>query len=194
VLEKAFVDVAGTDVASWWTGPWQTLVPLHVPAYAGVRPLFDELQRRGQRGGPAGARLCALVTEQIAVLAAAEAVDVDRSHSAAWSTYVGCRNVIETRYLELATLGDIARECHVGEAWLCRLFVQFDSDSPYQILVKRKMAHAASRLADRGVLVKQVAAEVGYDPYHFSRVFKKVTGFSPEAFRQFERVGGASNV
>ncbi len=36
-----------------------------------------------------------------------------------------------------------------------------------------------------GVLVKQVAAEVGCDdPFHFSRAFKHVLGLSPDAFRR----------
>jgi AraC-like DNA-binding protein len=35
------------------------------------------------------------------------------------------------------------------------------------------------------VLVKQVAAELGFDdPFHFSRAFKNIFGLSPEAFRR----------
>jgi len=184
VLDKAFVDFVGARVADWWIGPWETLRPLHVLASAGVRAVFESLHRYGRRGGAQGTRLCALLTEEIAALAVEEAVEIDRSYSAAWATYVRCRNEIEAHYLKFRTLGEMAERCHVGEAWLCRVFAQFDAESPYQFLVKRKMAHAASRLADPALLIKEVAAEIGYDPYHFSRTFKKVTGFSPETFRR----------
>jgi AraC-like DNA-binding protein len=183
VLDKAFIDFTGTSTPSWWTGPWKSLRPLHIPAYAGMRSLFDSLLHHGQRGGPHRSRLCALVAEQVAVLALEEAVDADQSHSEAWATYMRCRNEIDARFLSLHTLGDAAKLCHVGEAWLCRLFSRFDTASPYQYLVGRKMAFAASRLADHSVLVKEVASEIGYDPYHFSKAFKKATGFSPEGFR-----------
>ena len=46
------------------------------------------------------------------------------------------------------------------------------------------MRHAAERLEQAGVLVKQAAEEVGFaDPFHFSRVFRSVLGLSPMAFR-----------
>jgi AraC-like DNA-binding protein len=187
MLDKAFVDFTGTAAASWWTGAWESLRPLHLPAQAGVRALFDSMLRYGVRGGKAGSRLCALLTEQVALVAREEAVDIDHSHSEAWATYTRCRDEIETHFLVWHTLGDIARSCHVGEAWLCRLFAKFDTESPYQFLVGRKMAYAASRLAERTLLVKEVAAEIGYDPYHFSKVFKKATGLSPEQFRTAAR-------
>jgi AraC-like DNA-binding protein len=49
--------------------------------------------------------------------------------------------------------------------------------------LKRNLA--AGRLQDPGTLVKQVAAELGFDdPCHFSRAFKSVFGMSPEASRR----------
>ncbi len=47
------------------------------------------------------------------------------------------------------------------------------------------MNHAAERLQQPGVLVKQAAEEVGFpDALHFSRVFRSVIGLSPAAFRR----------
>jgi AraC-like DNA-binding protein len=51
--------------------------------------------------------------------------------------------------------------------------------------MRHKMNQAAECLQDPAVLVKQVAAELGFDdPFHFSRAFKTVFGLSPEAFRR----------
>jgi AraC-like DNA-binding protein len=86
----------------------------------------------------------------------------------------------------LRTLKQIAAECHVDAAHLCRLFRRCDHQSPYQLLLRLKMNHAAELLRLPHVLVKEVAGQVGFaDPFHFSRVFKSVLGVSPEAFRRF---------
>jgi AraC-like DNA-binding protein len=50
------------------------------------------------------------------------------------------------------------------------------------------MGQAAEMLSGQNLLIKQVAEEAGYpDPYHFSRVFKRVYGIPPEAFIQTVR-------
>ena len=102
----------------------------------------------------------------------------------AFATYQQCRQYIEQHSLRLRTLEQIAGECHVNNAYLCRLFRRYDNQSPYQYLLRLKMNHAAERLQQPGALVKQVAEEAGFaDPFHFSRVFTSVFGLSPAAFR-----------
>jgi AraC-like DNA-binding protein len=190
-LDKLFVDFAGTAVPSWWTGSWETPRPIHVPGTSGIQALFLELIRQGQRGVSITPRLCALLVEQIALLAAEDGVDQSAVESPSWLTYVRCKTEIESHFKTLRTLGEIADRCHVGEAWLCRLFAQYDTETPYKLLVRRKMGLASSLLANKHRLVKDVAAELGYDPYHFSKVFKKATGYAPEDFRN---VVGQRNV
>ena len=46
----------------------------------------------------------------------------------------------------LKSLEQIARECGVDKAYLCQLFRRFDSDSPYQSLLRLKMKAAADDL------------------------------------------------
>ena len=54
--------------------------------------------------------------------------------------------------------------------------------------MRRKMHLAAELLQQPDILVKQVAAQLGFaDPFHFSRTFKRVFGLSPDAFRQQQR-------
>ena len=82
-------------------------------------------------------------------------------------------------------LRQIAEECHVDAAYLCRLFQRYDRQSPYQFLMRLKMNRAAEWLQQPGSLVKQVAERAGFsDQFHFSRVFKSVFGVAPDLFRR----------
>lgn len=84
----------------------------------------------------------------------------------------------------LAVVCGGCEHCHIDTSYLCRLFKRFDSQSPYQYLMRLKMNAAAQRLHAPDALVKKVAYELGYaDPFHFSRAFKKVFRISPETFK-----------
>lgn len=77
----------------------------------------------------------------------------------------------------------MAEACFVDQAYLSRLFKRFAEESPLHLLTRLKMGKAAELLITRGLLVKQAAEETGFpDPYHFSRVFKRVYGIPPETF------------
>ena len=55
-------------------------------------------------------------------------------------------------------------------------------------LLRQKMSHAASRLLQKGATVQQVADEMGFgDPFHFSRVFRKVMGLAPGQFARMHQ-------
>jgi len=115
-------------------------------------------------------------------------MDPDAAFSPAWQTYMRCRQHIERNYLEIATVNDAARKCFIDQAYLSRLFKRFAEESPLQLLTRLKMGRAAELLSNRDLLIKQVAEEVGFaDPYHFSRVFKRVYGILPETFTQAAR-------
>jgi AraC-like DNA-binding protein len=78
-----------------------------------------------------------------------------------------------------------AQECHLNNAYLCRLFKRYDEGTAYGYLLRMKMNDAAERLQSPTALVKQVAEETGFaNPFHFSRTFKAVLGISPSAMRR----------
>lgn len=100
-------------------------------------------------------------------------------------TYQNCRQHIKENFVTLNSLGLIADSCNIDHAYLCRLFKRFDTQSPYQYLTHFKMAFAARRLAEPGILVKEIAYTLGFgDPFHFSRVFKKVFSISPQSLKR----------
>ena len=184
-LVKYFVNFTGTNAQSLLRSCG--LIPGQVsevfPTNA-LQPLFDELIQAGLQVRRENEILCAKLLECLALRVSGAHAPLEGSETLAFATYQQCRQYIEQHSLRLRTLAQIASDCHVNDAYLCRLFQRYDRQSPYQYLLRLKMNHAAERLQQPGALVKQVAEETGFtDPFHFSRVFTSVCGLSPTAFR-----------
>ena len=190
-LVKYFVDFAGTAARRLLRKPAPE--PGRIVQTSGpeeVLRLFEDLVLTGLRHTPFSGRICAALLEHLVLKIAETAIPLGSAGTMAFETFQRCRSAIEDRSLELHSLGDIARSCHVDPAYLCRLFGRFGHQSPYRYLVRLKMAQAARRLQPPGTLVKQVADELGFtDPFHFSRTFKRVFGVSPGRFIRLQRPG-----
>ncbi len=66
---------------------------------------------------------------------------------------------------------------------LSRLFVEETGHGFSDFLIEYRIERAKELLAMPGASIKQVSISCGYpDPNYFSRLFKKVTGFTPTAF------------
>jgi len=99
-----------------------------------------------------------------------------------YQTYLRCRDYIDAHYFTLNTAEEVATACHVDPAYLARLFARHARESPYRYLLHRKMTHAAELLDSGKRIVREVASDLGMDPFHFSRVFKRTLGVSPSDF------------
>jgi len=184
-LVKYFVDFAGTQSAQWIKS--NGLAPGKVSEVFPpneIQPLFDELIRSGQRGTRHSPELCRQLLGCLGIKLQEARAPLKGVESAAFATFQACRQFVQEHYPRLRTLEQIAKECHVDTAYLCRLFRRYDHQSPYLFLTRLKMNAAAEQLEQPGALVKNVATELGFaNPFHFSRVFKSVFGISPDAFR-----------
>jgi AraC-like DNA-binding protein/quercetin dioxygenase-like cupin family protein len=147
-----------------------------------IMPLFDEIIRNGLRGTPGAEEICARLLEALLLKLAEARAPLPGRETPAFATYQHCREHINQHFLRLRSVEQVARECHLDNTYLCRLFQRFDHQSPYRRLVQLKMNHAAERLQLPGAMVKQVAEETGFaNQFHFSRVFKSVFGIPPRA-------------
>ena len=185
-LVKYFVDFAGTNAQDWMDacGLSPGRVSDAFPANA-LQPLFDELILAGSKVQHGSADLCAKLLECLMLRIKGSRTPLESTKTLAFTTYQQCHRHIENHCLRLRSLEQIARECHINNAYLCRLFRRYDNQTPYQYLLRLKMNHAAERLQQPTALVKQVAEESGFtDPFHFSRVFTSVFGLSPTSFRR----------
>jgi AraC-like DNA-binding protein len=97
--------------------------------------------------------------------------------------YLRARKYIEEHYLQLHTVGEVASACKLNRMYLSRLFRRYAGTGAYQFMTWLKMRRAAELLCEEGVTVKQVAERLAFaDPFHFSRVFKRIHGIAPDRF------------
>ncbi len=184
-LVKYFVDFTGTRALSLLRScklPPGSISQIFPPN--ALQPLFDELIQCGANLSRTNAGICVKLLECLALRISGARAPVDGSETLAFATFQHCRQYIEKHFKKLRSLEQISAECHVSSAYLCRLFRRYDSQTPYQFLLRLKMNLAAEQIQRSGAMVKQVAEEAGFsDPFHFSRTFKSVLGLSPAAFR-----------
>lgn len=91
-------------------------------------------------------------------------------------------DILQRDYRNLHSLTDLAERSGYSGEYLCRIFRKYHGESPYQVLLHRKMSAAWLLLRDGQLQVGAVARELGYeDQMHFSRVFRKVMGCAPSS-------------
>lgn len=142
---------------------------------------FEQVLASGRKAGPHAERIAALQAE-ILLLHLAESSPAEGGREQSFQTYLKCRRCIEERFLDFATATEVAEACHVSTAYLSRLFALHGHESPYHLLLRCRMSHAAALLDSGNKIVREVAEELGLDPFHFSRVFKRIHGVSPAEF------------
>ena len=184
-MVKYFVDFSGREAKQILK---KHIVPLgttlHVSRPDEISVIFDKLLDHGLSDSPYKPMICSALLEYLLYRIAELTVSEKYNPSRALLTYQHCRQYIRDNFITLNSLGAIADACMIDHAYLCRLFKRFDTQSPYQYLLNLKMAYAADRFRETGILVKEISYELGFsDPFHFTRVFKKVFGVSPQLFK-----------
>ena len=81
-------------------------------------------------------------------------------------------------------LPDVARRVGMSYSAFRKQFVEHVGTSPGDYRIRRRIERAMEILTTEDLLIKEVAARLGYpDEYAFSAQFKKMTGSAPKAFR-----------
>ena len=146
-----------------------------------VQLVFDDLIRHGLSDSANRARMCRVALHYLIMKIDDLALPPGEMTTPALATYRRCRDFIETHFLRVRTLQEIADACHVDAAYLCRVFQRFGRESPFHYLQHLRMNRAADLLQNHKRRVKEVALELNFtDPYNFSRAFKRVFGVPPE--------------
>jgi AraC-like DNA-binding protein len=101
--------------------------------------------------------------------------------------------LMRERLAERVSGADLERASGLGSSQLHALFRELTGYSPMEYLRRLRIELARELLADPSLSIKEVAARAGFsEPNHFSRVFSRIDGVPPTAFREALLVGKAS--
>lgn len=88
-------------------------------------------------------------------------------------------------YMEAWTVAKMAEYCHLSTDYFAHFFRKNMGMAPMQYLEELRIDKAKELLEGEGMNISTIGALVGYeDSLYFSRVFKKITGFSPRFYRK----------
>lgn len=82
----------------------------------------------------------------------------------------------------------LARECNISEIYFRKIFTEEYKLSPKQYLIEVRINKAKQLLTDGFLKTNAVASQCGFtNQYHFSRIFKEKTGFTPTEYSKYNR-------
>jgi AraC-like DNA-binding protein len=86
---------------------------------------------------------------------------------------------------ESCSLEELAEVARFSPSHYSHLFKEQTNTSPIRFFIRLKMQRACELLHTTNQTVAAIGQQVGYsDPFHFSRMFKKIIGKSPSEYRE----------
>ncbi|WP_171686406.1 response regulator transcription factor [Paenibacillus planticolens] len=93
------------------------------------------------------------------------------------------KRYVEKNYCNAITLGQVSEWAQVTESHLSKQFVKETGEHFIEYVTKLRI-NEATRLIETDMKMYEIGVRVGYEnPEHFSRVFKKYRGMSPQKYR-----------
>lgn len=95
-------------------------------------------------------------------------------------------NYLMENYCHKISLDQIAHNMYLSPVYISKIFKEETGESPINYLIKIRLEKAKEILEERSDgSIKSIANEIGYDDvYHFSKLFKKYYGISPQHYRK----------
>ncbi len=94
------------------------------------------------------------------------------------------KEYIDKHYNEEISLEDVSKAVNLSPQYFSRFFKQETGENFIDYLTQVRINKAIELLKDKNHSIKEVCFMIGYnDPNYFSRIFKKVTGYSPSEQR-----------
>lgn len=86
------------------------------------------------------------------------------------------------------SLDEMANHARLSVSHFSQLFKQQIGYAPMEYFINLKIQHACHLLDTTHLPIKTISYQLGYeDPYYFSRIFRKVMGCSPKAYRDIPK-------
>jgi AraC-like DNA-binding protein/ligand-binding sensor protein len=95
------------------------------------------------------------------------------------------KDFLENNYTQDLSLGVVARAVHTSTFYFCKLFKRVTGLNFTDYLSRLRIEKAKNLLLNPNLRVSEIAFEVGFQSLtHFNRVFKRIIGQSPTAYRR----------
>lgn len=92
---------------------------------------------------------------------------------------------IEAHYSESVSIAQVAELSNYSQRHFIRLFSAAYGKTPQQYLIDTRIRHSCALLKRTNLSVTEIAIRCGFsDANYFSRIFRRVTGFSPNSYRK----------
>ena len=182
-FRKYFMVYGGQGFPSAWRNagirPGEMLT---LGAVASLVSVFDQMLDEGQQNDAQTVQVVSGLQEVLLALIARHHGAASGEKSGSRKAYDLAMDILLREYRTLHALSDLAERSGYTAEYLCRIFKKYHGDSPYQVLLHRKMSAAWLLLRAGQIQVGAVAQEMGYsDQLHFSRVFRKIMGCAPSS-------------
>lgn len=92
---------------------------------------------------------------------------------------------IEAHYSENVSIAQVAELSNYSQRHFIRLFSAAYGKTPQQYLIDTRIRHSCALLKRTNLSVTEIAIRCGFsDANYFSRIFRRVTGFTPNSYRK----------
>lgn len=164
------------------------------PAAAGrVAALLDQLMTEFRWPQLGRSAMCEWLLRGVLLLLErqrAAAVGADPAERVRTALFARFRALVEDHFTEHWTIPRYADALGITESRLNRLCRHLAGRSAFEVVQDRLLLEAKRRLVYIAAPVAMIAYELGFqDPGYFNRVFKRLTGKTPAAFRREARAG-----
>lgn len=121
-------------------------------------------------------------SDQNSVLAMSQTPDTRRLAESSLSDSV--ESYMEQHLAQPPSLDVLCRHFSVSRTYLCRIFREATGTSPVDRWTHLKIKRAKAMIRQGGYNITQISEQLGYSSiHHFTRMFKRVTGMAPTAYR-----------
>jgi AraC family transcriptional regulator len=99
--------------------------------------------------------------------------------------------MIDSRIAETIRVGDLAASVCLCPSYFCRAFRQSAGETPHAYVVRRRIAFAMNSMLSTPKTLSEIAIDCGFaDQPHLTRMFRRIVGMSPAAWRRMNEDRG----